>query len=441
MSDIPPCTLQRTLRTPGLVVHYISSVIGVGVLIIPGHAAAAAGPLSLLAWLMLIAYSYPFALIFARLSILYPTSKGIPQFIEIAIGERFARWVHAFLLLTLLVANPVLGLAGARYLLNIVDVNPSNLQIVGVGSLLVFGSILFNLLGIRVSTRVQAVTLSILIFFLLVVIILSMPHATSESMDPIAPNGWLSLGTALIICFYGFVGWENAAPVAEEVIEPAKTYPKAIFWAVVGVGALYFAMALAVVLVLPGRAPGGMQITAFATLLQVATGREVSQIGNVVALVLLILAMNAWVLGTSRVIYSSARDGLLPASLVKISPGARVPYGALMFLIPGYGVPVGLLALSGADETMLITASSAAFLLIFLMTFVAARKLLVGKAIRMCNIVVIVVTVCVIPFFGTSLLFAIVLMVISFALVTLPRRRPEKQTGSTHASGRTQASV
>ncbi|WP_158841572.1 APC family permease [Saccharothrix deserti] len=408
--------------------HYIASVIGVGVLIIPGHAAAEAGPLSLLAWLMLIAYSYPFALIFARLSILYPTSRGITQFIEIAFGKTFARWIQAFLLLTLLVANPVLGLAGARYLLNIWDANPSNLQIVGVGSLFVIGSILFNLLGVKLSTRVQATVLGVLIFFLVVVIAVSMPHAKAENLDPVAPNGWLSLGTALIICFYGFVGWENAAPVAEEVVEPAKTYPKAIFWAVVSVGTLYFAMAVAVVLVLPREAAGGKQITAFATLLQVATGREISQIGNVVALILLILAMNAWVLGTSRVIYSSARDGLLPAGLAKIARRGSVPYGALLFLIPGYGVPVGLLALSGADETMLITASSAAFLLIFLTTFFAARKLLVGKAIRICNIVVIVVTVAVIPFFGTSLIFAIALMVSAFLLVTLRKPKPEELT-------------
>jgi amino acid efflux transporter len=138
--------------------------------------------------------------------------------------------------------------------------------------------------------------------------------------------------------------------------------------------------------------------------------------------VLLMLAMNAWVLGTSRVIYSAARDGLLPAGLTSISPRHGVPRNALLFLIPGYGVPVGILALSGADETALITASSAAFLLIFLMTFFAARRLLVGRAIRVCNTVVIAVTASVVPFFGTSLIFAALLMVTAYVVTAL--RRP-----------------
>src|SRR5690242_20000779 len=69
--------LERTLGVSGLTVHYITSVIGTGVLILPGHAAHSAGPLSLVAWALLVAYSYPFALVFARLSVRHPTSQGI----------------------------------------------------------------------------------------------------------------------------------------------------------------------------------------------------------------------------------------------------------------------------------------------------------------------------------------------------------------------------
>ena len=417
----PAPALRRTLHAPGLVIHYITSVIGVGVLIIPGHVAAAAGPLSLVAWVLLVAYSYPFAMIFARLSIRYPSSRGITGFIEYAFGRFPARWASAFLVLTLLVANPVLGLAGARYLINIWDPDPSNLNIIGVGSLLVLGSILFNLIGVRLSTRVQGIVLGSLIAFLVLVMVIALPHAHAGNLTPFAPQGWLALGQALIICFFGFIGWENAAPVAEEVADPPRTFPKAIFWAVLSVGALYFAMALTVVLVLPSSGSNGQQITAFSTLLKVASGREVSQVGNVVAVVLLMLAANAWALGTSRVIYSSARDGLLPSALAKVSRSHGVPWAALVFLVVGYGIPVGLLALSGADETMLITASAAAFLLIFLATFLAAHKLLEGKAIKACNLLVIVVTIGILPFFGKSLIFAGSLIALGLLIVLLRR--------------------
>src|SRR5918999_3043181 len=347
-TQLESTNLQRSLHVPGLVAHYITSVIGVGVLILPGHAAAAAGPLSLAAWALLTLYSYPLALIFARLSVRHPTSRGIAEFIEDAFGPRAADLVAALLMLALIIANPVLGLAAARYLLNIWDATPGIPQIVLIGYLIMVGSILVNLLGLKVSSRVQTGVLTTLIGFLVIVIVIATPEAEAANLDPFAPHGWLALGQAIIICFFGFLGWENAAPVAEEVVDPHRTFPRAILLATFGVGALYLAMAVTIILVLPPGAGEGKRITAFATLLQVASGREMSQVGNVVAIVLLLLATNAWVLGTSRVVFSSAREGMLPAVLTKVSRG--VPYGALLFLIPGYGVPVGLLALTRSSE-------------------------------------------------------------------------------------------
>lgn len=419
---LAPAVLKRELRTPGLVIHYIISVIGVGVLILPGHAAAVAGPLSLVGWAIMIIFSYPMAIIFARLSIRHPTSRGIPEFVEYAYGPRAARTASGMLVLTLLVGNPVLGLAAARYLLNIWDSNPPTIMVLGVGLAIMVGSILFSLLGMKVSSRVQGAVLITLIAFIVTVMVISMPKADPANLTPVAPHGWLSLGSALIICFFGFIGWENAAPVAEEVVDPRRTYGKAILWAVIAVGALYLTMSITVVLVLPPGATGGAQITAFATLLRVVGGPAAARLGNVVAVALLLLATNVWVLGTSRVIYTTARNGLLPAVLTKVSGRHRVPYAALLFLIPGYGIPVALLAITGSDETRLITATSAAFLLIFLGTFLAARRLLSGRGIQACLVLVIATTVVILPFFGISLLYASVLLAIAYVLTM--RRKP-----------------
>src|SRR5580658_3661477 len=102
--------LERTLGVPGLTVHYITSVIGTGVLILPGHAVHTAGPLSLAAWALLVAYSYPFARVFARLSVRHPTSQGISGVVQLAFGSRWSRLTSLYLMLTLVITNPVLGL-------------------------------------------------------------------------------------------------------------------------------------------------------------------------------------------------------------------------------------------------------------------------------------------------------------------------------------------
>ncbi|SFB25707.1 amino acid efflux transporter [Amycolatopsis marina] len=410
-------TLRRSLGVPGLVIHYVTSVVGVGILILPGHAAAEAGPLSLLAWALLIIYSYPLALTFARLSGQYPSARGIAGFVGSAFGERAGRWVGAFLVLSLLIANPVLGLAAARYLLNMWEPDPSDLKVVLLGLVIMVGSILFNLFGVRTSSLVQGAVLVTLITFLVVVMIIAMPSADSAHLTPFAPHGMSSLGAALIVCFFGFIGWENAAPVAEEVVDPARTFRKAIALAVFVIGFLYLAMAATIVLVVPPGTAEGSQITAFTTLLRIVSGETMSQVGGVVAVVLLLLATNAWVLGTSRVIYSTAREGLLPAALTKISARRGVPYLALFSLIAGYGVPVGLLAVTGSTEERLITATSAAFLLIFLFTFLAAHRLLTGRGARACNAGVAITAAAMLPFFGASLVYAAVLMLLALLMV------------------------
>ncbi|PID53846.1 MAG: hypothetical protein CSA58_04325 [Micrococcales bacterium] len=124
--------LVRSMRTPALVPHYITSVLGVGILVLPGVAAAVAGPVSLVAWLLLVVWSYPFALVFARLSVRAPSAGGIADFVGSAFGRAWGRRTSIFLLLTLIIANPLLGLASGRSLMAVVAPDAQNRTVLEV---------------------------------------------------------------------------------------------------------------------------------------------------------------------------------------------------------------------------------------------------------------------------------------------------------------------
>lgn len=415
--------LRRTLSTGGLAVHYVTSVMGVGVLVIPGLAWEHAGPLSLVAWAILILYSFPFAMVFARLSTQYPRSGGVAEFITFAFGQRWGRVTAIFLLTTLLVANPLLGIASGRYLLDTLMDDASNRAVLLTGSAIILGCILFNLVGVRLSVRFQGAMLSALIIFLLVVMAASTPHMDPGALSDFAPNGTMALGGALLVCFFGFIGWENAAPVAEEVRDPERTFPRAILLAITVVGALYFGMALTVTLVLqPGEEAEGL--LAFASLLDVSTGGALASAGGLVAFLLLLLTTNAWCLGTSRVVYSLARERLLPGKLSMVN-SQGTPWAAILFLIPGYGVSVTALLITDGTEQGLITATSAAFLLIFLAAFVSGIRLLSGRRDRMMAWGTTLVTVGLLPFFGISVAFAALLLVCSLIVEKLMRTQTQ----------------
>jgi amino acid efflux transporter len=86
-------------------------------------------------------------------------------------------------------------------------------------------------------------------------------------------------------------------------------------------------------------------------------------------------------------------------------------------------VPVGALALSGRDESTLITASSAAFLLIFLISFLAAGRLLEGRAIRWCIRLATLGTLVFLPFSGVSLLYAVIIAALAVVFEYSMQRR------------------
>ncbi|QES45610.1 hypothetical protein DEJ49_35620 [Streptomyces venezuelae] len=426
-----PPRLVRQLGTSGLVAHYVTSVMGAGVLLIPALAWAEAGPLSLVAWGVLILYSYPFALVFAKLSVGHPTSKGVARFVEAAFGARAGRIAAVFLLLTLLAGNPVLGLAAGRYLLAAVDPAASNRASLLAGAAVIVCCVALNLWGIRVSTRAQMVVLGSVVLLLAVVICLALPQGDYERLTPFAPHGWGSLGSTVLICFFGFIGWENAAPVAEEVRDPERTFPKGILYAVSCVGLLYFAMAFTVSVALPEASAGQSDLTAFVRLLQVATGSGLESTGYLVAGVLLLLTTNAWCLGTSRVVFALARDGILPARLSLLSRRGRVPARAVLALLPGYAVSVLLLLATDSSETTLIKASSATYLLVFLMAFLAAARLLPRGGAARLNLLLIATTVAMLPFFGVSVVIALAMLLLSVIAERRLRKRvpPSTDTG------------
>ncbi|MET8685570.1 APC family permease [Streptomyces sp. NPDC004732] len=426
-----PPRLVRQLDTSGLVAHYVTSVMGAGVLLIPALAWAEAGPLSLVAWGVLILYSYPFALVFAKLSVRHPTSKGVAQFVEAAFGARAGRIAAVFLLLTLLAGNPVLGLAAGRYLLAAVDPAASNRASLLAGAAVIVFCVALNLWGIKVSTRVQMTVLGCVVLLLAVVICLALPKGDYGRLAPFAPHGWSSLGSTLLICFFGFIGWENAAPVAEEVRDPGRTFPRGILYAVSCVGLLYFAMAFTVSVALPETSAGQSDLTAFVRLLQVATGSGLESTGYLIAGVLLLLTTNAWCLGTSRVVFALARDGILPTGLSRLSRPGKVPARAVLALLPGYAVPVQLLLATDSGETTLIKASSATYLLIFLMAFLSAARLLPrGRTARL-NLALIASTVAMLPFLGVSVAVALTMLLVSVVAERWLRRRvpPSTETG------------
>jgi amino acid efflux transporter len=181
-----------------------------------------------------------------------------------------------------------------------------------VGTFLAIIGLVFamNWFGLRVSGRVQLVLTAVLAVLLLVTVLTALPHARWANLTPFAPHGPAGIGAAAAVLVWGFAGWEAVSSLAADYRNPRRDVPRAAAVAVVVVGALYLAVAATSVLVL-GPALAGSPAP-LADLLAVGVGGPVRGATAVVAVLLTIGAMNAYLAGASRLGAALARDGALP---------------------------------------------------------------------------------------------------------------------------------
>ncbi len=234
-------------------------------------------------------------------------------------------------------------------------------------------SVLFNMVKLQLNSRIQLGLLGLLLAGLISIVIFAVPHYRIESMTPFVPNGWGAVGTAMVVCLYSFLGWENVSSIAEEVRDPARTYKQAMIISVIIVGVLYLALASSIVLTIPYEG-GGVEELAIAKLLVLISSPQAALFGNLAAILLMVLCTNAWVLSASRFISSLGRDGVLPSFLNKTSRRTNVPYYSLFFLLISYGVVLLLLFLANGQEKELMLFANGSFVLVYLLAFLASYK-------------------------------------------------------------------
>src|SRR5712692_5848204 len=206
--------LRKAITLRYAVALYVSSVLGSGVLVLPGLAAQLAGPGSLLAWVLLSLVSYPFAYTFASLSARKPEAGGIYSFAKESFGLRVATvtgWLFALWFIT---GGPAVMLIAASYVAYAFPMSRAETFV--IAGAIIFGVFLVNYRGIVVSGKVQLAVVVSIVALLLATVISSSYLVKLENFEPFLPNGLLPVGVSAALIFWSFLGYENVSNVAEE---------------------------------------------------------------------------------------------------------------------------------------------------------------------------------------------------------------------------------
>ena len=423
--------LRRVLGTRELVIYYVSSLVGAGILVVPGIAQEIAGPAALVGWLLLGAAAFPIAAMFARFSAHYPNAAGVGYLVRRAFGWRLGMSVGLLLLFLNTATNPILGLAAARYVAALFGWQNQHLVLLtGLGVMLLGVGV--NLLGIRLASRTQLILVVVLIVGLLTVVVVSAPAADVGRLTPFAPYGWTAVGAAVVVSFFSFFGWENVSHYADEVRDPARSYPRAALWGALCVAVLYGALALTVALVVPAGAESPAILDA---VLGASHGETAARFGSALAVVLLVVTTNAWVLGASRLLYAMSRDGVISARYRRVSPRTGTPTAALLALAVWYVCDVAFLMLIGRDERFLIAFTAASILLIYLAAFLAGFRLFSDRRTRVVCAAALLAVTAFLMSGGVPSLLAVLAFGISLGYLWLRHRREPVPAGAAPPAG------
>lgn len=351
--------LRKAIKLRNAVALYASSVLGSGILVLPGLAANIAGPGSILAWILLSFASYPFAFTFANLSARRPESGGVYAFAKEAFGLQAATvtgWLFALWVIT---GAPAVSLIAASYLGYAFPLDRLETFIIASG--IIITAFIVNYRGIVLSNKVQLATIGCIVALLLAAIISSSIFVKPHNFTPFLPNGLLPVGTAAALIFWSYLGYENVSNVAEEFENPKRDFHRSIILSVVLIGVLYVSISFVTIGTQAYHAGGS--IAPFAAILSNVLGSYGAMGAAIVALFIIFGAVNAYTTGMSRVFYAVSKDGGFPKALDHIHEKTKVPDRALLTIL-GCALPVFIIYyfLNVNLETALLIPSGAAIL-------------------------------------------------------------------------------
>jgi amino acid efflux transporter len=417
-------TLKKSIKLRHAVALYISSVLGSGVLILPGLAAQVAGPASLIAWVILSLASYPFAYTFASLSSRNPESGGIYSFAKESFGLQPAivtGWLFALWYIT---GGPAATLIAASYLAYAFPMSKLGIFLVAGGvTTLAFA---INYRGIVFSNRIQLAVVVSTIGLLIAAVVLSAGHSSLENFSPFFPKGILPVGTAAALIFWSYLGYENVSNVAEEFEDPRRDFQRSIVLSVVVISGLY--VAVAAVTVGTKAYEAGGSVAPFAAIFSRVFGSYGAVGTGVLAVVIIFATVNAYTAGMSRVILAVARDHGFPKRLDYIHRITGTPTRSLMMLS---GLSLCMLTVYYFFDVDLQTAlliPSGAAILIYVIGAAAGTRLLGGSGVeRLWPWISLVISIAVLPFVGMVAIVSVITGLLALAYIRLSSRRPSSQ--------------
>lgn len=349
--------LKRSLSATALVMLGIGAIIGTGIFVITGTAAANhAGPALTISFMISGIGCIMAGLCYAEFSSMIPVAGSAYSYSYATLGEFIAWFIGWNLVLEYLVASGTVAVGWSGYIVSFLHdlgihipdqlsqapfnhipgqgwistgsiINlPAVAIVVIISTLLIF--------GIKQSSKFNNIIVLIKLTVILLFILFGISFINTDNWHPYIPAntgefgkfGWSGILTGAGIIFFAYIGFDAVSTVAQEARNPKRDMPVGIMVSLLVCAILY----IAVTAILTGivnykelnvAAPIALAIDQTGN--QLLWLRPLIKVGAVAGLSSVVLVL---IMGQSRIFYTMSKDGLLPAQFSKVHGKYKTPH-------------------------------------------------------------------------------------------------------------------
>jgi basic amino acid/polyamine antiporter, APA family len=351
--------LKRVLGPWHLIAVGIGAIIGAGIFVITGTAAAQyAGPSVVISFVVSGVACLFAGLCYAELAAMIPVSGSAYTYAYAAFG-RFAAWIIGWDLVLeygLSAGAVSVGWAGyfSAFMTSIGLPLPAALSSAPVGfdadgQLALTGAIInlpavaivvllstLLIVGIRASSTVNGAMVLLKVGIVILIILFGLPLINMDNLVPFVPEntgkfgeyGWSGILRASAVVFFAYIGFDTVSVAAQEARNPQRDMPIGILGSLAVCTILYILMSLTMVGLTPYptlNVPNPVSIAVDAAGPALGWLLPLVNLGAVAGLSTVILVS---LYGQSRIFYSMSRDGMLPPMFSAISKKYSTPVGS-----------------------------------------------------------------------------------------------------------------
>ncbi|WP_375326839.1 APC family permease [Candidatus Tisiphia endosymbiont of Nemotelus uliginosus] len=355
------------------------SQIGTGILVLP-TSLAPFGVYGLAGWVVSSCAAIILALLFAILCSRFPQTGGPHVYLKNIFGNAAAFFTGWTYWLISWVSTATVVISAVRYLAPLIG-SYNGLLYLCLEILLLLAIMLLNLKGIALAGRVEFIFTMLKFIPLVIIPVAALYKFDSRNfvIDQTTSNLTFAqiLSEVVLLTFWGFIGLESATAQAGSVINPSRTIPKAIVTGTLCVAIIYLINNIGIIGIIP-KTELISSSAPYVDATQIIFGGKWHIIISLIAAIICIGTLNAWILTSGQIALGLAEDRFMPAFLAKTNKHGA-PIWSIIISCMGI-LPLLIITANenlSAQITEIIDFSVIAFLFVYLACSIAFCKLLI----------------------------------------------------------------